>query len=179
MRWILAILVICLASCTDNKHDKVGKYVYVDCSNTIHIDRDCAANIADTPKTKEERMANMQGVEFIDTCNLIREWSTPLMKGSFNFCPKCVDDEAYKHLAEIMHRNAEYQARIKAHADSISERLTWLYNRLYVNYDLPNYDTFVRDMADPQKRQRTYQTANNEGLNVGATFDEFSELLGY
>lgn len=105
MKWVIAILAICLASCANNKRGEVGQYVYVDCFNTIHIDRDCAANIAENPKTKEERMANMQGVEFIDTCNLVKEWSTPLMTGSYNFCPKCVDDEAYKHLSTIMERN--------------------------------------------------------------------------
>ena len=87
MKWIAAILALYLTSCANNQHGEVGQYVYVDCFNTIHIDRDCAANLADKPKTKEERMANMQGVEFIDTCNLVKEWSTPLMTGSYNFCP--------------------------------------------------------------------------------------------
>lgn len=105
MKWIAAILALYLTSCANNQHGEVGQYVYVDCFNTIHIDRDCAANLADKPKTKEERMANMQGVEFIDTCNLVKEWSTPLMTGSYNFCPKCVDDKAYKHLSAIMERN--------------------------------------------------------------------------
>ncbi len=100
MRWIAAILVLYLTSCANNQHSEVGKFVYVDCFNTIHTDRDCAANLVDNPKTKDERMADMQGIQFIDTCNLIQNQQWP-----YKFCPKCVDDEAFQHLASTIERN--------------------------------------------------------------------------
>lgn len=109
MNKIAPLLFILFASCANNKRGEVGQYVYVDCFNTIHIDRDCAANIADNPKTKEERIANMQGVEFIDTCNLTAYKSEPpypvTTGASYKYCPKCVNDEAFKHIAKIMERN--------------------------------------------------------------------------
>lgn len=98
MRWIAAILVLYLTSCANNQHSEVGKFVYVDCFNTIHTDRDCAANLVDNPKTKDERMANMQGVAFVDTCNLTEY-------NHYKFCPKCVDDKAFRQISEIMERN--------------------------------------------------------------------------
>lgn len=108
MRWIAAILILYLTACADT-HSDVGKYVYVDCFNTIHTDRDCAANLTDDPKTKEERMANMQGVLFVDTCTLdMNSWrSSGVMRNApYQFCPKCVDDEAYTRINAIMNRNS-------------------------------------------------------------------------
>lgn len=100
MKWIIAISsVFLLASCAEQKYE-IGKYVYVDCFNTIHTDRECVSTLADNPKTKEERMANMQGVQFIDTCDIVRDISWQQ-----KFCPKCVDDEAYKRINAIMDRN--------------------------------------------------------------------------
>lgn len=109
MRWIAAILVLYLTSCANNQHSEVGKFVYVDCFNTIHTDRDCAAKLADNPKTKAERMANMQGVLFVDTCNLdMNSWrnSGVMRNAPYQFCPKCVDDEAYTRINTIMKRNS-------------------------------------------------------------------------
>lgn len=106
MRWIAAILVLYLTSCANSKHSEVGKFVYVDCFNTIHTDRNCAANLVDDPKTKDERMADMQGIQFIDTCDLKKgiQYSTFSFR-EYKFCPKCVDDGAYQHLSLIIERN--------------------------------------------------------------------------
>lgn len=107
MKWIISILaIIVFASCANNKQKKVGQFVYVDCFNTIHIDRECASKLVKDPKTKEERFANMRGIEFVDTCNLThyKEVGTYSMN-EYKFCPRCVDDEAYKHLSEIISRN--------------------------------------------------------------------------
>ena len=99
MKYLSQLILIFLASCSTKQKD-VGQFVYVDCFNTIHVDRKCASTLADNPKTKEERMANMQGVQFIDTCKIVRNTSW-LQK----FCPKCVDDEAYKRINAMMDRN--------------------------------------------------------------------------
>ena len=100
MKWITLVLLILFASCSDTKQKDVGQFVYVDCFNTIHVDRECASKLADNPKTKEEHMANMQGVQFVDTCEIVRNISWQQ-----KFCPKCVDDDAYKRINAIMDRN--------------------------------------------------------------------------
>lgn len=109
MNKIAPLLFILFASCSKTKQNEVGQFVYVDCFNTIHTDRVCASQLADNPKTKEERMANMQGVQFIDTCNLTASKSEPpypvTTGASYKYCPKCVNDEAFKHIATIIERN--------------------------------------------------------------------------
>lgn len=111
---LLLLTVSCAKKDTDGEQDtfSVGKYVYVDCFKTIHIDRECASELADNPKTKEERLANMQGVKFIDTCNLTKGyrvdpnyWHSNYYE--YKYCPKCVDDNAFKLLTEIMVRNED------------------------------------------------------------------------
>lgn len=94
------MLLMLFASCSDTKQKDVGQFVYVDCFNTIHVDRGCASTLSDNPKTKEERMANMQGVQFVDTSKIVRNASWQQ-----KFCPKCVDDEAYKRINAMMERN--------------------------------------------------------------------------
>lgn len=101
MRWMVTSLLL-LASCANHQHQEIGKYVYVDCLNTIHVDKSCASKLIEKPKTKEERFANMSGVYFIDTCDLSNGVSYSLYK----FCPRCVSDEAYTCLARIMESNS-------------------------------------------------------------------------
>ncbi len=100
MKWLFIIVPLLMTSCSNSKQHEVGQYVYVDCFQTIHTDRGCASKLSDNPKSKEERMANMQGVSFVDTCNLVNNPSW-----SYKFCPKCVDDEAYHKVSSIMERN--------------------------------------------------------------------------
>jgi len=97
MKWVIIFALVLLAACSKTKQSEVGQFVYVDCFNTIHIDREYASRLADNPKTKEERMANMQGVTFVDTCDLTGY--------ARKFCPRCIDDGAYEQLSEIMERN--------------------------------------------------------------------------
>lgn len=102
MKWIVVILVLLATACTNNRQHKVGQYVYADYFGSIHVDRQCASELISNPKTKEERMVNMQGVSFIDTCELtanLNEWN------KYDFCPRCVDDNIYRHLSAIIERN--------------------------------------------------------------------------
>lgn len=101
MRWFSALILVVLISSCDTEQYDVGQFVYVDCFNSIHIDRTCASNLVENAKTKEERMANMQGVAFVDTCNLTTTNGT----WSYKFCPKCIDDDAYTKICAIMKRN--------------------------------------------------------------------------
>ena len=96
-KWLGLLILLC--SCSNTKQKEVGQFVYVDCFNTIHVDKECASTLAENPKTKEERMANMMGVQFVDT-NKIDNSLFP-----YKFCPKCVDDEAYKRINAMMERN--------------------------------------------------------------------------
>lgn len=102
MKWAILSALVLLSSCSKKMQSEVGQFVYVDCFNTIHVDRVCASELADNPKTKEERMANMQGVSFIDTCKLTSNWNE---YNKYGFCPRCVDDDTYRHLSAIMERN--------------------------------------------------------------------------
>ena len=104
MKWLFLLALVFISSCSGTKQEEVGKYVYVDCYSTVHIDRECASKLSENPKTKEERMANMLGVNFVDTCELTRRYNP---YNAYVFCPKCIDDGAYKHLQAIMDRNEE------------------------------------------------------------------------
>lgn len=92
-------MLLLLASCAE-KRSEVGKYIYVDCFNVIHVDRDCPSTLATDAKTKDERLAARQGVDFVDTCDLINT-----VDSRYEFCPSCVDDRTYEHLERIMRRN--------------------------------------------------------------------------
>lgn len=104
MKW-LVIFATCLVLCSCSRRHKVGQYVYVDCLNTIHVERACASKFAEKAKTKEERIMSAKGVAFIDTCDLVN--STTIMPGAYpiTFCPKCIDDYSYKQISSIMDRN--------------------------------------------------------------------------
>lgn len=55
----------------------------------------------------------------------------------------------------------------------------WLYNKLeWAGYAMEDYKVFIYHIANKQKRQRLYSTAQQEGWDVG-TFEEFSTLLGF
>ncbi|MEZ3589608.1 MAG: hypothetical protein K1V84_01040 [Muribaculaceae bacterium] len=170
---IIGLLALC-ASCAGS--DSIGQYVYVDYFAVIHIDRKCASKVIENPKTKEERMANMEGVSFIDTCNLI---STTKADYEYTFCPRCINDGTYRHLSSIMEQNEKLNHEAEKLWKQIDKARRWLYGKLYQTYDLPGYDDFVEDMVDNQKRKRIYDVALEEGLDVGSTFEEFSETLGF
>ena len=102
------IAALFLASCTSDP--QVGQYVYRDAYGTIHADRDCKAlTDADAPRTKEERIANRYGVVFVDTCDL--SFDTSGNYGGNKYCPRCVNDEAYKHLLSIIERNEKDKSK--------------------------------------------------------------------
>lgn len=105
MKWLFIIVSLLMMSCSNSKRSEIGKFVYVDCFNTVHTNRNCAANLVDDPKTKDERMADVQGIQFIDTCDLNMGRYSNFSFIEHKFCPKCVDDEAFQHLSLIIERN--------------------------------------------------------------------------
>lgn len=106
MRWIVPFSVIALISCsTEQKHD-IGQYVYMDCINQIHIDRECASSILQNAQSKEERILSSKGIVFVDTCELSHKSSTGTIY-PLTFCPRCIDDANYTQLSKIIQRNEQ------------------------------------------------------------------------
>lgn len=110
MLWCAIIVIFLLSSCSNSNRHDVGQFVYVTRLGTIypsivHINRECAALSLDYYKTKEERIMN-DGVDFIDTCYLRYRGNNNSHYEYHLFCPKCVDDEAFKHINAIMGRNS-------------------------------------------------------------------------
>lgn len=170
MRRLIIVLSVMtmLFSCSGMKRNDVGKFVYVDYLNVIHIDKECASTLAKNPKTKDERMINMHGVQFIDTCNLEHGNGSHLSYREFKFCPKCVDDEVYQRLNVIMDRN-----------ELITDSQRWLYDKFRkAHYSMEPYDEFIKNLGNIEKRKRAYDAALSEGWDVGS-FDEFSHILGF
>lgn len=109
---VVSISVVCY---TKQSNNHVGKFVYVDWFNTIHIDRNCASSMIEMAKTKDERMIRMHGVDYIDTCAILfssydnhRRW----YGCNYTFCPRCVSDMAYKSINRMMDRNTSRQTDI-------------------------------------------------------------------
>lgn len=105
MKWFTPLSLIALTSCSTNQQHDIGKYVYVDCFNTVHIDRGCATNNLKNTKTKEERILSSKGVLFVDTCDFTHNSGVSIYP--MTFCPKCIDDDDYSRLIQIINRNDE------------------------------------------------------------------------
>lgn len=103
---ILFCMIILLV-CSCSKKQEVGKYVYIDFMETIHIDRECLSKMDEKHMTNEQKMIKMKGVEFVDTCCLFSRNYDSSSKKEYRFCTTCVDDETYKHISRIMKRNEE------------------------------------------------------------------------
>ena len=103
MKWIAVICLALLASCSGGTHEsgeccEVGQYVYKDGYECVHIRLDCPV-ITEGSALEDERNCYRQGVKFVDTCDLEGI-------GMHRFCPRCIDDEAYKKLSQIIERNS-------------------------------------------------------------------------
>ena len=167
-RTIIFTILLLLCSCGDkSSEDKseqcgIGKYVYVDWYNTIHIDRECAARSGDNLKTMTERMASRHGVQFVDTCDLTSRGKSGEKHG---FCPRCIDDKAYRHLSDIIDGNRHIENRRK------------LYDTLMADgAPLPDYDTFEKFMSKPANRREFYDKFKADGAPL-PDFETFERDL--
>lgn len=163
---VLSVMTM-LISCSNMKRDDVGQFVYVDYLHVIHIDRECASTLSKNQKTKDERMINMYGIQFIDTCILEHGYGK-IHYHEYTFCTKCVDDEVYKHLNAMMDRNK-----------LVTDKRKWLYDKFRrANYSMGAYNEFIKNLGDTEKRKNAYDAASSEGWDVGS-FGEFSNRLGF
>lgn len=157
-----------LFSCSGTKQKDVGRFVYVDYLNVIHIDKECITTLIKNPKTEDERMINLYGVEFIDTCKLEHGQGNVRSYRKFELCSKCVDDKVYQHLNAIMDRN-----------ELITDSRKMLYRKFRsANYSIGTYDDFIKNLGNREKRKRAYDAALSEEWDIGS-FDEFSNELGF
>lgn len=115
-RTIIFAILLLLCSCDSSserpeEHHRIGKYVYVDRYNTIHIDRECVAIVGDKMKTKEERIVSRRGVQFVDTCDIT---SRGYHGEKHGFSPRCIDDKAYRRLSDIIDRNEWPRKKVRS-----------------------------------------------------------------
>lgn len=208
-RTIIFTILLLLCSCGDkSSEDKseqcgIGKYVYVDWYNTIHIDRECAARSGDNLKTMTERMASRHGVQFVDTCDLTSRGKSGEKHG---FCPRCIDDKAYRHLSDIIDGNRHIENRRKLYDTLMADgaplpdfetferdlapkqpvnrnmpdiKRRKLYDALVAdNYDMGSYEQFCKDITDAGKRRKLYDAMVKDGYDM-EPFDEFEANIGY
>ena len=97
---LIAIAIVLLAiSCQQKEQEQaseengeevvkpaIGKYLYVDSHNVLHVDKDCVP-------TKSPNY-----IQFVDTSLVTKED----FKG---YCPSCVDDNIYELIAQMIERN--------------------------------------------------------------------------
>lgn len=112
---ILLVFIACaIASCTGEQH-QIGKYVYLDAMNVVHISRKCCTDTKGL-NTKYERLLRRRGVQFIDTAVFNGGYySEEYLKTGwidYNFCPKCISDEDYSKLNGIINRNRKKNDRL-------------------------------------------------------------------
>lgn len=101
MKKILLIVIVSLIyyGCSSSKEkseerDKVGRYVYIDSQNILHIKKRCLGMRV----TDSEGDSYRKPVEFIDTVSVTR-------KHIKRMCSWCVDDAHYLQLKQIAERN--------------------------------------------------------------------------
>lgn len=108
---VIAVTALIYAGYDKEAKDSVGKYVYIDMLGVVHIDRECCFS-SDNSKTKEERILAKRGVKFVDTmdfhgCDYDERYDYWYVVTDYEYCPKCITDDAYTHLHRILIANRE------------------------------------------------------------------------
>ena len=124
------------------------------------------AIVGDNLKTKEERIMSRRGVQFVDTCDLT---SRGYYGDKHGFCPRCVDDRAYRRLSGIIDRNTYI---------TYKNNLKDLYDALKADgAPLPDYDVFERYMGKPANRRELYEALKADVAVESPTYEEFMRRL--
>lgn len=157
MKYLFLIFLIIFTGCSKKEKPisfSLGKYVYEDDANVLHSDENCIK----LKYGRDEHGHSMYAKLPIDTIDLVEV---------DRVCARCVTTEIYEHLKSICSRN------------EINLTRRWLFNKLEeANYNVDSYSMFVKDLSDTSKRKKLYETACDEGWNIG-NYEEFSSCLGF
>lgn len=145
---ILAIALLAVWLSHRFSKPTLGDYVYVDDYNILHVDRNC------------ENIANIHGAKPITVYSLHE-----IESGKWNqVCSRCVSDDFYKKISDYVFGN---------------DNLRVLYNTLVEdNYDVPNYEQFVIDIQDTNKRHELHTNMIKDGY-ILPEYNEFVANLGF
>lgn len=138
-----------------------GKYVYFDDNNVLHLNPNCSH----LREGKDDDGHDIYAKHPVDTANFMIENSE-----SFRVCARCVNDKGYECLLNINERNRPALAARK-----------WLYDKFVeANYDMPDFDSFCRNLTEQDVRSECYKIAKEENwVILLETEDAFSQWLGY
>lgn len=96
-------------------------------------------------------------VEFLDTASIYA-------KDEYQYCKDCFTDTTYEHVQAILHYDMERK---------------WLYEKLKETYnDMPTYQVYIKKLHNPQKVRLLYDTACEQGWDVGS-YEDFSKMVGF
>lgn len=111
IRYIIIVCLVLVFSCSPNKDNRaektyseeetypikhLGKYVYIDGTECLHIDRDCF-NVS-LNRSESYGRINYQ-VSIVETKQMTAEPKS--------YCVNCVGDEDYEKIKEIIYANVE------------------------------------------------------------------------
>ena len=117
--FISTFLITLLSSACSHNEEKtseaaesrsLGKYVYVDDNNILHIDPNCSK----LRNGKDDYGHDIYAKHPVDTANFMIENSE-----SFRVCARCVSDNEYEYLLKISENNTENHSYSVA-ADTIA-----------------------------------------------------------
>lgn len=115
MKWVLAVLLLLTMSCTSEKDADddqdtlaVGKYLYRDDINVIHVDDNCPNLL----QGKNREGHKIYGKHLIDTLEFTID-----KPEYFRVCSRCVSDESYSHLLNISNRNQSVDTIVAVYED--------------------------------------------------------------
>ncbi len=153
---LMLFLVFLTFSCSIKPDGSIGKYVFYDDEGVIHIDESCRQ----LRSGKDSNGHSTYAMACVDTTDFVF---------IDRVCSQCVNTSGYEHLTTIYKRN---KAR--------DESRLWLFEKSKIlYYDFEDYDSFVSALESQSLRRIIYTKAQSKGLNVGSTFEEFNNILGY
>lgn len=120
---------------------KLGKYIYLDANEVLHFQKDC------------------QGVAKADGSFPVYPYEVKFCDGWlwYGECSKCVDDCRKEALEAIVRHNLKIREKRKS-----------LYDVIVGKYDLPDFNTFNREMDKALYRKRLYEKLKEDGYSMGS-----------
>lgn len=144
----LALFAIALVSCRDNCARKQGDYA---AGKYLYMDSQHRLHI------NKDCWRIDDVVQFLDTASVYA-------KDEFQYCKDCFTDTTYEHVQAILHNDMERK---------------WLYEKLKETYnDMPTYQVYIKKLHNPQKVRLLYDTACEQGWDVGS-YEDFSKMVGF